>query len=80
MVAGVLIRTAPQKSKEVYFKLKNMEGVANIVRVFGRYDLVLMIRALDIDAAGKLVAKIREIDGVSYTETLIAAPPPEQDG
>jgi DNA-binding Lrp family transcriptional regulator len=57
-----------------------MEGVANIVRVFGRYDLVLMIRALDIDAAGKLVAKIREIEGVSYTETLIAAPPPEPAG
>lgn len=77
MVAGVLIRTAPQRSKEVYWKLKNMEGVANIVRVFGQYDLVLMIRALDIDAAGKLVAKIREIEGVSYTETLIAAPPPD---
>ena len=80
MVAGVLIRTDPQKSEEVYWKLKNMEGVANIVRVFGRYDLVLMIRALDIDAAGKLVAKIREIEGVGYTETLIAAPPPEYGG
>jgi DNA-binding Lrp family transcriptional regulator len=80
MVAGVLIRTDPQKSEEVYWKLKNMEGVANIVRVFGRYDLVLMIRALDIDAAGKLVAKIRQIGGVTYTETLIAAPPPEQSG
>ena len=78
MVAGVLIRTAPQRSKEVYWKLKNMEGVANIVRVFGQYDLVLMIRALDIDSAGKLVAKIREIEGVSYSETLIAAPPPDQ--
>jgi DNA-binding Lrp family transcriptional regulator len=77
MVAGVLIRTAPQKSKEVYWKLKNLEGVANIVRVFGRYDMVLMIRALDIDAAGKLVSKIREIEGITYTETLIAAPPPE---
>jgi len=74
MVAGMLIRTAPQKSKEVYWKLKNLEGVANIVRVFGRYDLVLMIRALDIDAAGKLVAKIREVEGITYTETLIAAP------
>ncbi len=77
MVAGVLIRTVPQKSKDVYSKLKNMEGIANIVRVFGRYDYVLMIRALDIDAAGKLVSKIREIEGVCYTETLIAAPPPE---
>lgn len=77
MVAGVLVRTAPQKSAEVYWQLKNLEGVANIVPVFGRYDLVLMIRALDIDAAGKLVAKIRDIEGVRYTETLIAAPPPE---
>jgi DNA-binding Lrp family transcriptional regulator len=77
MVAGMLIRTAPQRSKEVYWKLKNLEGVANIVRVFGRYDMVLMIRALDIDAAGKLVAKIREVEGITYTETLIAAPPPE---
>jgi nitrate reductase NapAB chaperone NapD len=77
MVAGVLIRTVPQKSKDVFQKLKNMEGVANIVRVFGRFDLVLMIRALDLDAAGKLVSKIREVDGVSYSETLIAAPPPE---
>ena len=73
----MLIRTAPQQSKEVYWKLKNLEGVANIVRVFGRYDLVVMIRALDIDAAGKLVTKIREIEGITHTETLISAPPPE---
>ncbi len=77
MVAGMLIRVSPQKSKEVYWKLKNMEGVANIVRIFGRYDLVVMIRALDIDAAGKLISKIREIEGIIFTETLIAAPPPE---
>jgi DNA-binding Lrp family transcriptional regulator len=77
MVAGMLIRTAPQKSREVYWTLKNLEGVANIVRVFGQYDLVVMIRALDIDAAGKLVTKIREIEGITHTETLIAAPPPE---
>jgi DNA-binding Lrp family transcriptional regulator len=77
MVAGILIRTTPQKTKEVFHTLKNMEGVANIVNVFGRYDMVLMIRALDIDAASKLVTRIREIDGISYTETLIMAPPPE---
>lgn len=77
MVAGVLIRTVPQKTKEVFWKLKNLEGVANIVQVFGRFDLVVMIRALDIDAAGKLLSRIRETEGVTYTETLIAAPPPE---
>jgi DNA-binding Lrp family transcriptional regulator len=76
MVAGVLIRTVPQKGDEVYWTLKDMEGVATIVRVFGRYDLVLMIRALDLDAAGKLMDKIRVVDGIASTETLIAAPPP----
>ncbi|NIS60176.1 MAG: Lrp/AsnC family transcriptional regulator [Proteobacteria bacterium] len=77
MVAGVLIKTEPKKTKEVYRQLRNMEGVANIVAVFGSYDMVLMIRALDLDAASKLIARIREVDGIISTETLIAASPPE---
>jgi hypothetical protein len=36
-----------------------------------------MIRALDLDAASKLISKIREVDGIIYTETLIIAPPPD---
>ena len=54
---------------EGYWELKYMEGAANIVRVFGRRP--------GIDAAGKLMAKIREIEGVSYTEALLAAPSPD---
>jgi len=77
MVAGLLVRTEPKKTKEVYRQLKDMGGVANIVNVFGRYDMVLMIRALDLDAASKLISKIREVDGIIYTETLIIAPPPD---
>ena len=77
MVAGLLVRTEPKKTKEVYRQLKNIEGVANIVTVFGRFDLVVMIRALDLDAASKLISRIRKVDGVVSTETLITAPPPE---
>ena len=72
MVAGVLIRTDPQQTKQVYKKVKSLEGVANITAVFGRFDLVVMIRALDLDAGSKLIAKIRQVDGVTATETLIA--------
>jgi len=72
MVAGVLIKTEPAKTKNVYEALKGIEGVANITAVFGRFDLVVMIRAIDLDAAAKLIAKIREVDGVVATETLIA--------
>ena len=72
MVAGVLINTEPTKTKSVYEQLKNMEGVANITAVFGRFDLVVMIRALDLDAGSKLISKIRTVDGITATETLIA--------
>jgi nitrate reductase NapAB chaperone NapD len=72
MVAGVLICTEPAKTKEVYEQLKNLEGVANITAVFGRFDLVVMIRALDLNAGGKLISKIRNVKGITATETLIA--------
>ena len=72
MVAGVLIKTDPNKTKSVYEHIKSLEGVANITAVFGRFDIVVMIRALDIEAAGKMISKIRGVDGVLSTETLIA--------
>jgi DNA-binding Lrp family transcriptional regulator len=72
MVAGVLINTDPSKTRDVYEKLESLEGVANITVVFGRFDLVAMIRALDLDAGSKLITKIREVEGVTATETLIA--------
>ena len=70
MVAGVLIKTEPTKTKQVYETLRRIEGIANITAVFGRFYLVVMIRA--IDAAAKLIARIRDVDGVVATETLIA--------
>lgn len=72
MVAGILIKVEPDKTKAAYERIKTIEGVANITAVFGRFDLVVMIRALDMDAAGKLISKIRSVDGVLSTETLIA--------
>ena len=72
MVAGVLINTTPAKTKAVYEQLKSIEGVANITAVFGRFDLVVMIRALDLDAGSKIIAKIRSVEGVTATESLIA--------
>ena len=72
MVAGVLINTDPAKTKQIYDRINSLEGVANITAVFGRFDLVVMIRALDLDADSKIIAKIREIEGITATETLIA--------
>ncbi|MFQ6137199.1 MAG: Lrp/AsnC ligand binding domain-containing protein [Candidatus Hydrothermarchaeales archaeon] len=74
VVAGVLIRTAPGKTKSAIEELRKLEGMISVQAVFGRFDVVAMIEAKDLDeAANTVVSKIRQIDGVTYTETLIAA-------
>ncbi|MBW1697158.1 MAG: Lrp/AsnC ligand binding domain-containing protein [Deltaproteobacteria bacterium] len=78
MVAGVLITTETRKTAAVYKALKDLDGVANVTTVFGRFDIVAMIRALDLDAASKLLEQIRSIDGVIASETLIASTPPSE--
>jgi hypothetical protein len=36
--------------------------------------MVALIRSLDLHAASEVVARIRAIDGVTYTETLVVRP------
>ncbi len=74
MVAGVLIRTEPQKERPVFEALKKMEGLSYVYMLFGRYDMVALVRALDLEAAATIVAKIREVEGVTSTETLVVRP------
>lgn len=74
MVAGVLIRCEPQKETEVLDALRKLEGLSYVYLLFGRYDMVALIRALDLHAASEVVAGIRAIEGVVSTETLVVRP------
>ena len=74
MVAGVLICCEPQKEGEVLDALRKLEGLAYVHPLFGRYDMVALIRALDLHAASEIVGQIRAIDGVTSTETLVVRP------
>lgn len=74
MVAGVLIRCEPQREAEVLDALRKLEGLSYVYTLFGRFDMVALIRALDLHAASEVVAKIRAIDGVLSTETLVVRP------
>ena len=51
-----------------------MEGLSYVNMLFGRYDMVALVRALDLEAAATIVAKIREVEGVTSTETLVVRP------
>lgn len=74
MVAGVLIRCEPQKESEVLEALRKLEGLAYVYQLFGRYDMVALIRSLDLHAASEVVGRIRGIEGVTSTETLVVRP------
>ena len=74
MVAGVLIRCAPQKETDVFDALRKLEGLSYVYQLFGRYDVVVLVRALDLHSASEVVGRIRAIDGVIYTETLVVRP------
>jgi DNA-binding Lrp family transcriptional regulator len=74
MVAGVLIRCEPQKEAEVLEALRKLEGLSYVYQLFGRFDLVALVRAIDLHAASEVVGRIRAVDGVTYTETLVMRP------
>lgn len=74
MVAGVLIRCEPQKETEVLEALRKLEGLSYVYQLFGRFDMVALVRAIDLHAASEVVGRIRAVDGVTYTETLVMRP------
>jgi DNA-binding Lrp family transcriptional regulator len=74
MVAGVLIRCRPQQETEVLDALRKLEGLSYVYQLFGQYDMVALIRSLDLHAASEVVARFRAIDGVTYTQNHVVRP------
>lgn len=71
MEAYVLIRTYGGKAKNVLNAVRTMEGVKNASGVYGSYDIIAKVESDTI--ADLVVDKIRTLDGVIYTNTLIVA-------
>ena len=73
MVGLVLLRLEAGKEQAVLAKIRDIKGVNKVQAVFGRWDLVATVEAADLNAMTSLVIKkIRAIDGVSATETLVS--------
>ena len=70
-VAFVLVSTVPGKEHEVYNKISKINYVVEVHPLFGEYDLIVKIDALDYSELGKIVVEhIRKIEGVIDTKTL----------
>ena len=71
MEAYILIKTEGGKARDILEDIKSMGGTESADGTYGSYDLV--VRAKADDLAGLVVDKIRRLDGVVDTNTLIIA-------
>lgn len=71
--AVVLIEAEPDKVPELAEQIADIDGITAVYSVAGRYDLVANLRVPDNEAVADLVSgKVRSLDGIVRTETLIA--------
>ncbi len=74
MVAAVcMINVELGKEITVRRELSMFEGVKELLHLFGEYDFLVIIKAGDLRQVNYIVDKIREIEGVSATKTIIGA-------
>jgi uncharacterized protein with GYD domain len=75
VMAFVLIRVGTGEhmdfEKSVKEKIEKIKGAKTVYRVFGRYDLVVHVEAPGLDVLPYVTDKIRAIEGVLSTESLI---------
>lgn len=73
--AYVLVVTDPGKTKNVYQELHGVPGVAEMHEVMGPYDIVVELSVSNLQEIPTILGeKIRTIDGVQSTTSLVTFP------
>lgn len=71
--AVVLLKVGRGLINQVAEQLAELNGVAEVYSVGGRYDLVAVLRVRDNETLAALVTEhMLKIEGITYSETLIA--------
>jgi len=71
IIAYVLLNVMGGKEYEVVEKIKNIEGVTEVLVVYGEYDIVARIVANNMKTLDRTVTRIRETEGVLRSITLL---------
>lgn len=71
-----LARILPTRDKYVYDRLKKFHQIKEVIITYGEYDLIIKIEVEDLEELDQFIFnKIRVIEGISSTTTLIQAKP-----
>ena len=73
-VGYVLLNVTPGAEHDVYVQLQQLESVSDATVLFGDYDLIVKLQAVNLSSIAKAVVEsIRQIPGVVGTKTLAGA-------
>jgi DNA-binding Lrp family transcriptional regulator len=74
MVTAIILLKADRRAiNNVAEHLASVDGVSEVYSVGGRYDLIAIVRVAHNDDLAELVTgRLREIDGITDTETMLA--------
>ncbi len=74
VVSYTLARFVPAQDKAVYRELTALDAVKGVVMAYGIFDMMITIESDNIDELDHIVFnKIRKIEGIVSTTTLIGA-------
>jgi len=74
IVSYTLARVVPAQDKAVYRELTALDVVKGVVLAYGVFDMMITIETDNIDELDHIVFnKIRKIEGIVSTTTLIGA-------
>ena len=71
MKGFVMINVEPGTEKSVYDALVKIRGVREVVPVYGERDFIAIADVEGISDLNRAVLYIREISGVTYTQTIL---------
>ena len=70
----ILINVVANKEDDVYNALVSIDQIEGIRETFGQYDLIARVEAKNLRELRKLIIeKVRSVDGVVNTTTLITS-------
>jgi DNA-binding Lrp family transcriptional regulator len=74
VISYTLARVQPAKDLMVYNKIKELSEVKEVITTYGEYDIIIKVEVNSLEHLDDFVfSKLRTIEGVEATTTLIHA-------
>jgi DNA-binding Lrp family transcriptional regulator len=71
MKSFIMINIEPGMEKAVHDSLEAVKGIREVVAVYGEHDFIAIAEVESISDLNRAVLSIREINGITYTQTIL---------